>query len=85
MSDILFLCSLHLKLVQLLKMHFDHTLNIFILFDPEILLLEIRFKEIKKMETTGPGERGQDQPQLVLAGLSGTKASSSGAPVSRIT
>ena len=58
MSDILFLCSLHLKLVQLLKMHFDHTLNIFILFDPQILLLEIRFKEIKKMETTGPGERG---------------------------
>ena len=33
----------------------------------------------------GPGERGRDQPQLVLAGLSGTKASSSGAPVSRIT
>lgn len=58
MSDILFLCSLDLKLGQLLKMRSDHTLNIFILFDPEILLLEIWFKEIKKWKRQGLGERG---------------------------
>lgn len=46
--DILFLCSLHFKLVQLYKMHFDHTLNIVLHFDPEIPLLEIWFKEIVK-------------------------------------
>ena len=75
MSDILFLCSLHLKLMQLLKMHFDHTLNIFILFDPEILLLEIRFKEIKKWKPQGLGKGGTEhkaQPRVGAGTLPGS-------------
>lgn len=75
MSDILFLCSLHLKLMQLLKMHFDHTLNIFILFDPEILLLEIRFKEIKKWKPQGLRKGGTEhkaQPRVGAGTLPGS-------------
>ena len=60
LSDILFICSLHLKLVQLLKVHFDYTLNIFIPFDSEILLLEIWFKEIKKWKQQGLGKGGTE-------------------------
>lgn len=67
LSDILFICSLHLKLVQLLKVHFDHILNIFIPFDSEILLLEIWFKEIKKRKQQGLGKGGTEhkaQPRV---------------------
>ena len=67
LSDILFICSLHLKLVQLLKVHFDHILNIFIPFDSEILLIEISFKEIKKRKQQGLGKGGTEhkaQPRV---------------------
>ena len=59
--DILYLCSLHFKLVQLLKMYFDHTLNIFIHFDPEIPLSEIWFKEIVKIYIYISGKRCMHQ------------------------
>lgn len=77
MSDILFLCSLHLKLGQLLKMQSDHTLNIFILFDPEILLLEIWFKEIKKWKQQGLGKGGTEHKAQPRAGA-GTLPGSDG-------